>query len=267
MSELLSLGFMQRALVVGIMLGAISGFLGVFVVQRKMSFMGSGLSHAAFGGVALGILLGLEPMFVALPFTLLVAFFMIYIKKQTQLSADTTIGILFSLAMALGIVFLAMNENYSADAYAYLFGSILNVTVVDIIVVGVLTVVISVFGKIFWGRWAYSTFDQELAVSSKIPVELDEYLLTLLVALLITVSIKVVGMLLIGAYLIIPAAAARIIARSFYQMTILSSIIAATSSIFGLILSYFVDLPSGAVIILLQAFVLFLLAIAKKMLK
>ncbi len=264
MSELLSLGFMQRALAVGVMLGAISGFLGVFVVQRRMSFLGSGLSHAAFGGVALGIFLSVEPMFVALPFTLIIAFLIVYLKKQTRLAADTTIGILFSLAMALGIVFLALNENYSADAYAYLFGSILNVTITDIVVVVVLTLIISIFGKIFWGRWAYSTFDQELAISSKIPVELDEYMLTLLTALLIVVSIKVVGMLLIGAYLIIPAAAARIVARSFYKMTLLSSIIAVVSSIFGLILSYFIDLPSGAVIILLQTLILILLAILKK---
>lgn len=255
---------MQRAMIVGILLGAVSGFLGVFVVQRKMSFLGSGLSHAAFGGIAMGIFLGIEPMFLAIPFTLLIAVLMVFLKKKADISADTSIGILFSVAMAIGIIFLALNKNYSADAYSYLFGSILNVTAFDLGIVSVLTLIIAALGKIYWGRWAYSTFDMELARTSKLPVETDEYILTLLISLLIVVSIKVVGMLLLGAYLIIPAATARIVSRTFFQMSVLSIIFGALSSIVGLILSYFVDLPSGAVIIVLQAILLVVLLIAKK---
>ncbi len=264
MSEIFSLAFMQRAMIVGILLGAVSGFLGVFVVQRKISFLGSGLSHAAFGGVALGIFLGIEPMFLAIPFTLLIAFLMVFLKKKADISADTSIGILFSVAMAIGIIFLALNENYSADAYSYLFGSILNVSVFDLAIVAALSLIIAIVGKIYWGRWAYSTFDAELARTSKLPVETDEYILTLLISLLIVVSIKVVGMLLLGAYLVIPAATARIVSRTFFQMTLLSVLLGIVSSIGGLILSYFVDLPSGAVIILLQAILLIALLITKE---
>ncbi len=264
MSEVFSLAFMQRAMVVGILLGAVGGFLGTFVVQRKISFLGSGLSHAAFGGIAIGIFLGIEPMLLAIPFTLLIAVLMVFLKKKADISADTSIGILFSVAMAIGIIFLALNDNYSADAYSYLFGSILNVSVIDLWVVVTLTLVIAVAGKIHWGRWAYSTFDMELARTSKLPVETDEYVLTLLISLLIVVSIKVVGMLLLGAYLVIPAATARIVSRTFFQMSVLSIVIGAVSSIAGLILSYFVDLPSGAVIILLQAILLLVLLTAKR---
>jgi len=264
MSEIFSLAFMQRAMIAGILLGAVSGFLGVFVVQRKISFLGSGLSHAAFGGIAMGIFLGVEPMFLAIPFTLLIAVLMVFLKKKADISADTSIGILFSVAMAIGIIFLALNENYSADAYSYLFGSILNVSAIDLAVVAALSLIIAVIGKIYWGRWAYSTFDMELARTSKLPVETDEYILTLLISLLIVVSIKVVGMLLLGAYLVIPAATARIVSRTFFQMSVLSIVIGAVSSIGGLILSYFVDLPSGAVIILLQAILLIVLLIAKR---
>lgn len=264
MSEIFSLAFMQRAMIAGILLGAVSGFLGTFVVQRKISFLGSGLSHAAFGGIAIGIFLGIEPMLLAIPFTLLIAVLMVFLKKKADISADTSIGILFSVAMAIGIIFLALNENYSADAYSYLFGSILNVSAVDLAVVAALSLIIAVVGKIYWGRWAYSTFDTELARTSKLPVETDEYILTLLISLLIVGSIKVVGMLLLGAYLVIPAATARIVSRTFFQMSVLSIVIGAVSSIGGLILSYFVDLPSGAVIILLQAILLIVLLIAKR---
>ncbi len=247
---------MQRALVAGLILGAITGFFGVFVVQRKMSFLGSGISHAAFGGVALGLLLGVEPMLVAVPFSLIVAFLIIYLKNKTSLGSDTTIGILFSVAMALGIIFLALKTDYSADAYSYLFGSILSVFPSHLITISVIGVVVVFAAVRYWSRWAYSTFDSELALSDGVPVKTDEYILTLMIALIIVVSIKIVGMLLIGAYLIIPAAAARLVTRTFFQMTIVSVAVGALSSVAGLVLSYVIDLPSGAVIIMLQVVIL-----------
>lgn len=264
MDSLFALEFMQRAMIAGLLIGAITGFFGVFVVQRKLSFLGSGISHAAFGGVSLGILLGIEPMITAVPFSLIVAYLIVFIKNRTKLGSDTTIGILFSVAMALGIIFLAFNENYSADAYSYLFGSILSVFNLDLIIIGILSVITLVVGKLYWTRWAYSTFDSELALSDGLPVEKDEYILTVLISLIIVVSIKIVGMLLIGAYLIIPAAAARLISRTFFGMTVASVLIGGLSSLVGLILSYLVDLPSGAVIIIVQTIVLIVFSIFRK---
>lgn len=256
--------FMQRALAAGFILGAITGFFGVFVVQRKMSFLGNGISHAAFGGVALGLLLGVEPMFVAIPFSLLVAYLIILLKNKTSLGSDTTIGILFSVAMAMGVIFLALKEGYTSDAYSYLFGSILSVFPSDIYIITALGMLTIFIAQRYWSRWAYSTFDSELAMSDGVPVKIDEYILTLMIALIIVVSIKIVGMLLIGAYLIIPAATARLVTKTFFQMTIVSVAIGALSSIIGLVLSYLVDLPSGAVIIMFQVLLLIVLAGVRK---
>lgn len=264
MLELFTLEFMQRALLAGFLLGAITGFFGVFVVQRKMSFLGSGISHAAFGGVALGILLGIEPMITAIPFSLLVAFLIIYLKNKTSLGSDTSIGVLLSVAMAMGIIFLSINKNYSSDAYSFLFGSILSVSSWDIGIITVIGAIVIFVAKRYWSRWAYSTFDNELALSDGVPVKTDEYILTMMIALIIVVSIKIVGMLLIGAYLIIPAAVSRMLAKTFFTMTIYSIIIGAFSSTIGLLLSYIIDLPSGAVIIIFQVFLLIIASLYSK---
>ena len=133
MFELLTLPFMQRALIAGLLIGFLASYYGVFVVQRGLSFLGSGLAHAAFGGVALGLLLESEPLWIAVPFTIIVAIGITWVKNRTELGSDTTIGIFFSVSMALGIIFLFLRKQYSADAFTYLFGSILSVTVIDII--------------------------------------------------------------------------------------------------------------------------------------
>ena len=125
MFDLLTLPFMQRALIAGVLIGFLASYYGVFVVQRGLSFLGSGLAHAAFGGVALGLLLESEPLWIAVPFTIIVAIGITWVKNRTELGSDTTIGIFFSVSMALGIIFLYLRKQYSTEAFTYLFGSIL----------------------------------------------------------------------------------------------------------------------------------------------
>ena len=156
MLEALSLGFMQRALAAGTLTALIAGYYGVFVVQRGMSFIGSGLAHAAFGGVALALLLGGEPLWIAVPFTVIVALLITWVRDRTTLSLDTVIGVFFATAMALGIVFISRIPTYTTDAFTYLFGSVLSVTWTDlwaVLAVGV----IAAATLPLWGRWAYAT--------------------------------------------------------------------------------------------------------------
>ncbi len=248
---------MQRALIGGVLVGFLASYYGVFVVQRGLSFLGSGLAHAAFGGIALGLLLESEPLWIAVPFTILVAIGITWVKSKTTLGSDTTIGIFFSVSMALGIVFLFMRNQYSADAFTYLFGSILSVGYTDIFFSS-LVVITTIFFLPFWKRWAYSSFDRELAQADRIPVLFDDYVLSILIAVTIVVSIKLVGIVLIAAFLVIPAATARILSKSFSRMTIVSVIIGVLSAVVGLWISYYLDVPSGAAIILLQAGVFFI---------
>jgi len=252
MVEMLSLPFMQRAFIAGALVGFLASYYGAFVVQRGLSFLGSGLAHAAFGGVALGLLLHLEPLWIAAPFTVIVAIGIFWVKDRTQLGSDTAVGIFFSVSMALGVVFLFLRKDYSSDAFTYLFGSILAVMPMDIIVT-LFVVLLTLATLPLWRRWAYTAFDRELAETDHLPVRRDDYLLSILIAITIVVAIKVVGIVLIAAFLVIPAATARLISSTFRKMTILSIVFGTTGALVGLVLSYYLDVPSGAMIILLQA--------------
>lgn len=252
MLEPLALPFMQRALVGGLIVSVIAGYFGPLVVQRGMAFLGSGLAHAAFGGVALGLLLNAQPLWVALPFTVAVALGIVWLRERAGLASDTTIGIFFALSMALGIVFLSLKESYTSDAFTYLFGSLLAIGPADLwTAAGVLLLTLATLP--LWGRWAYATFDPSLARADRLPVLRDDYLLTAAVAVAVVTAIKLVGIVLIAAFLVMPAACARLFARTFTAMTVLSIAIAAAALAAGLFVSYFANLPTGPAIILTQA--------------
>jgi zinc transport system permease protein len=261
MIEVFTLPFMQRALIGGVLVGFLASYYGVFVVQRGLSFLGSGLAHAAFGGVALGLLLNTEPLWIAVPFTVLVALAISWVRDKTDLSNDTSVGIFFAVSMALGVVFLFLRQQYTDDAFTYLFGSILAVTNIDIYMALALVIITLLIWPL-WKRWAYATFDRELALTDRLPVVKDDYLLSILIAVTVVVAIKVVGIVLIAAFLVIPAAASRLVSRTFFKMTIVSVVIGITSVVIGLIVSYYLDVPSGAIIILFQA-ALFFVAMIK----
>ncbi len=251
MFEAFSLGFMQRALLAGTLVAFAASYYGVFIVQRGMSFMGNGLAHAAFGGVALGLLLGGEPLFVAVPFTVAVALLITFIRDKTTLSSDTVIGVFFAVSMALGIIFLSRLPTFTTDAFAYLFGSILAVGELDIWAAGSLAAIAAMTFPL-WGEWAYATFDRDAALADGLPVKSRDYLLSVLIALTIVVSAKVVGIVLISAFIVIPAAAARLVARRFFDMTAISIFTGIVCVAAGLAASYVFDAPSGAAIVLVQ---------------
>ena len=258
MIEALTYPFMQRALAAGVLVALLASYYGVFVVQRGLSFLGSGLAHAAFGGVALGLLIGLQPLWVALPFTILVALGITWIRDRTELGGDTAIGIFFAISVALGIIFLAWKQEYTENAFALLFGSILSVEWSDLwLTAGAMLLPIATWR--LWGRWAYATFDRELARADRLPVGRDDYFLAVLVAVAVVVAVKVVGIMLIAAFLVIPAASARLVARTFVGMTWLSMALGVGSTIVGLGTSYSLDVPSGAMIILVQALIFLIL--------
>ncbi len=262
MFEILTLPFMLRSLIAGVLVGFLASYYGVFVVQRGLSFLGSGLAHAAFGGVALGLLLNSEPLWIAIPFTVLVAIGIFWVRDKTELGSDTAVGIFFSVSMALGIVFIFLKKEYTSDAFTYLFGSILAVTKTDLKLTA-FVVILTLLSLPLWRRWAYVSFDRELAETDHLAVNRDDYLLSILIAVTVVVAIKVVGIVLIAAFLVIPAATARLLSKTFRRMTILSIIIGVISAFLGLWLSYYLDIPSGAAIILLQACLFFLFMIFK----
>jgi len=252
--EALSLPFLQRALVAGVVVGALGSYYGVFVVQRRLSFLGVGLSHAAFGGVALGLLLQVNPLWTALPTTVVVALGITWVTHRSVVSSDTAIGVFFAAAMAIGVVLLTFKESYTSDAFAYLFGSILAVRPADLWALGGIGLLAGATLPL-WGRWAYATFDRDLARADGVPVDRDDYVLVTLLAVTVVAAVKVVGIVLAAAFFVIPAAAARLLTRTFARMTVLAVGLGAATAAGGLWGSYALDLPSGATIILAQAVV------------
>lgn len=259
MMEVLQFPFLQRALLAGLLVGGLASYLGVMVVQRRLSFLGDGLAHAAFAGVALGLLLHEEPLWVAIPFALGVSLAITWVRERSNLGDDTAIGIFFAVSVALGVLFMSLRQGFAPDAVAYLFGSILTVTQTDLWVMGCIALGVALLAPV-WSHWAYATFDRELALADRQPVLLYDYLLSGLIALVVVVSVKVVGIVLIAAFIVIPAATARLLSRTFSAMTVISVVIGVFSVVPGLAAAYLFDVPAGSAIVLVQA-LLFALAL------
>lgn len=278
MDELLSLfsfAFMQRALLAGLVIAIMAGMAGTFVVQRGLSFLGDGLAHASFGGIALGALVAAfsgqsgilqYPLTLAVPFTLLTAVLIAWVRDRTQLGSDTVIGVFFAVTVALAVLFVSVipPERSSVDVFSLLFGSILAVSEVDLIVILAVFAVTVTSLCLLWPRLAYATFDSELAQTDGVRVRVLEYILFALTALIVVVSAQVVGVVLMAAYLVIPAAAARLISRSLAGMTVRAVLIGLVSTVSGLLLSFWLDVPSGSVIILTQALLFVLAALFRR---
>lgn len=258
MIDLLGYAFMQRALIAAVLVGVVCSVIGTYVVLKKMAFIGAGISHSAFGGVALGYLLGLSPIGVAIPFSLGTAMAIGWVSRKGKMPEDTAIGIFFASAMALGVVFIGLREGYNVDLFGYLFGSILAVSMSDIWLIlglglGVIAVVLLLFKEFF-----FMSFDEEMAAVSGLPTRTLYFVLLGLMALTVIISIKIVGIILVQALLVIPAAAAYQLTRNFVRMMLLAVLFGVGSGVLGLFLSYWLDLASGATIVLTAAVIFFI---------
>ncbi len=208
-AEMLSYQFMQNALAGGIMVSVLCAIVSFFVVLKRLSFIGVGISHSAFGGVALAALLGVNIMFGAVGFSLGMALFIAFLRQRGKLSEDTVIGILFAFTMALGIIFVGLSNSYNVDLFGYLFGSILSITRTDLWVILILGASVLILIALFFKELLFICFDEEMAAVYGIPVNALYTLLLSLIALTVVVAIKIVGIILVSAFLVIPAAASR----------------------------------------------------------
>ncbi len=258
MIEIIELEFMQNAFMAGIMLSLVLAVVSFFVVLRRMSFIGVGVAHSAFGGVALGALLGISPTLTAIGFAVVISNAIGYIGRQGKLSTDTAIGILFSLAMALGVIFIGMSDQYNVDLFGYLFGNILAITRQDLIIIAVLGSLVLLSLALFFKELLFVAYDREVAFVSGMPVVfLDHFFLTIL-ALSVVISMKIIGIILVSALLVIPGAAALQITNRYVSMIATSISIALISTIGGLLISYYADLASGATIVTTASFIFFI---------
>jgi ABC-type Mn2+/Zn2+ transport system permease subunit len=258
MIELLSFGFMQRALMASVIMGTVCSVIGVFVVLKGLSFIGAGTAHAAFAGVVLAYLLGLHPMIMAVCFGLATVWITGFLEEKGKMKLDVSIGILFTSTMALAILFIGFLKSYNAEIYGYLFGSILSVTRTDLWIIAALGAGVLATVFLFYKEFHFIAFDREMAEAAGIPARILYYLLISLIALTVVVSLKPVGAILVFAMILIPAATAYQWTYSMNAMMGMSILFGVLTSAGGVFLSFYLNLPSGAVIVLLATLLFFL---------
>ena len=253
--------FLLRALAGGIGIAVLAGPLGSFVVWRRMAYFGDTLAHSALLGVTLGFLLGVNPTVGVMAVCVALALLLVGLQERRSLAADTLLGILSHASLSLGLVALAFLETLRVDLMAYLFGDILSVTAADLAwIYGGGAVAMTGLG-LLWRRLLAVTVDEELARVEGLPVRALRLAFMLLIALVIAIAMKIVGMLLITSLLIIPAATARRFSRTPEQMAGLAAVLGAVAVSGGLTASLLWDLPAGPSVVVAAA-ALFLLSSA-----
>ncbi|MBW1917226.1 MAG: metal ABC transporter permease [Deltaproteobacteria bacterium] len=261
MANFLPLDFFQRALLAGVMLSLLCGMLSVFVILRRMAFIGVGISHSAFGGVALGFLLGIDPLWTGVGFSVVVALLIEWVRSQGRLEEDAAIGIFFAAAMALGVVFLHFSRTYNVDVFGVLFGNILAIGEDQLMQILIVTLVVLATMMAIFKELVFLSFDEEMAWVSGVPVEALRCLFLVIMALVIIASIYLVGIILVSALMVIPGAIARNLTQKIRTMVAVSISAALGSTLGGLYFSYQVDWPSGATVVLLLSLLFIMVAL------
>ncbi|MGB4204624.1 MAG: metal ABC transporter permease [Bacteroidales bacterium] len=257
--ELISYSFFSKALLAALLASISCGIAGTYIVARRKVFIAGGITHASFGGIGMGYFFGINPMLGGAAFGLLSALGIEFISKKTEIREDSAIGIIWSFGMALGIIFIFLTPGYAPNLMTYLFGNILTVSDADINFMIILCSLLILFFILFYRIILFTSFDEEYAQSHKLPVNTFNYILIALVALVIVLNIRVIGIILVISYLTLPQSAANLLTRNFKHIIIYSVIFGVLGSITGLYISYLADLPSGAIIIFV--FVVLYLAI------
>lgn len=248
-AELLEYKFIVNSLLAGILASITCGIIGTYIVTRRMVFLSGGITHSSFGGIGLGYYLGFNPIISAAIFGVLSALGIEFISKRSNIREDSAIGILWSFGMAVGIMFVFLTPGYAPNLMSYLFGSILTVSILDIFLMSVLALILVLFFVFFYRVILFVSYDQEFAKTHKIAVSLINYILIALVALTIVLNIKVVGIILVISLLTIPQSIANLFSKNFKNIIILSIVIGLVGAFLGLVISYKINIPSGASII------------------
>lgn len=247
--DLLQYTFFQHALLGSLLASIACGLVGTYIVTRRLVFISGGLTHASFGGIGLGLYTGISPILSAALFAVLSAFGVEWLSKRKDMREDSAIAVFWTLGMALGIMFTFLSPGFAPDLSAYLFGNILTITASDIALLGVLSVVLAVFFGLYLRPIVSIAFDREFARSQGLPVGFFEYALMLFIALTIVACLRMVGIVLVISLLTIPQMTANLFSHRFHRIIWLSIGIGYLSCLGGLLLSFYLNVPSGASII------------------
>lgn len=258
MMDLLQYNFFQNALLGSLLTAIACGIVGTYIVSRRLVFISGGITHASFGGLGLGFYLGMNPILVALVFSILSAFGVEWVSKTQNVREDSAIAGIWSLGMALGVIFIFLTPGYTPNLSAYLFGNILTIASSDILWIASLAGVLILFFGLFLRTIVYVAFDRDFAVTQHLPVKWVEYAMMFFIAVTIVLSIRLVGIMLLMSLLTLPQITVNLFTADFRKIIWGSIGIGFAGCVAGLVLSYYLNVPSGACIILVLV-ILFLL--------
>ena len=247
--ELFNYTFFQHALLGSLFASIACGIIGTYIVTRRLVFISGGITHASFGGIGIGLYMGISPILAAAVFSVLSAFGVEWLSKRKDMREDSAIAVFWTFGMAIGIIFSFLAPGFTPDLSAFLFGNILTITLTDIWMLVILSIILIGFFYFFLTPVIYIAFDREYARSQRIPVRLFEYILMMFIALTIVACLRMIGIVLVISLLTLPQMTANLFTHSFKKIIFMSIGIGFICCSGGLLLSYQLQVPSGAAII------------------
>jgi zinc transport system permease protein len=248
LGELLRLAFVQRAIIVGVLVALVASMLGILVVLKRASFFGDALAHASLTGVAIGLLTGVSPVVTAGVYAALVALALPYLSRKSLLPLDSLLGFVLPFSVGLGVILIATLPGYQPELVSYLFGSVLAVSWREVGLLAVLVlVVVGVMVK-WWKELVFVGFDEDYARIARLKVDWLNWLYYVLLAVSIVVGIRLVGVVLVNSLLVIPAGTSRMFAKSLRQMYLVTPLVSVGVTLLGILAALVIDVPTGPAI-------------------
>ena len=253
--EIFKQDFMIKALITGIFIAISCSLLGVFLVLKNMSLIGDGLAHVSFAAIAIGLLVSDKPIIISIPIVIVASFLVLLLKEKAKIDADATIGLLSSFSIAVGVIIASVAKGFNIDLFSYLFGSILFISPSEMILSGLLAIILIVLVLLFYNDLFSITFDENFAKISGIKVRRVNYLLSVLISVTIVLGIRIVGTMLISSLIVFPSVSALQISKGFKRTLMFSVLFSMIAVVLGIIFSYILNVPTGALIVVVNAII------------
>ncbi|NLV77179.1 MAG: metal ABC transporter permease [Tissierellia bacterium] len=263
--EALQQDFILRGIVVGSLIAISSSFLGIFLVLKKHSMIGDGLAHVSFATVAIALLLNKSPLIISIPLVILSSFLILKLDEKADIHGDAAIGLISSLAIAVGVLISSISKGFNVDLFSYLFGSILVISKMDLILSIILSIIVILIICIFYNSLFAITYDEEFANVLGINSKFINYLISTLTSITVVLGIRIVGTMLISSMIIFPTVTALQVSNSFNSTILISSIVSIISVIMGTFISYIFNLPTGATIVIINGMFFLLFFLIRKL--
>lgn len=267
MFDFLQYEYIQYALGIGLALGISAAFISPYLVFTEQALIADGLAHVSFTGIIIGVLLSSQPLYFAIPFSILATIFIKFLGEVKSINGDAAIGVVSSSALAIGFIIISISDGFNRSIEGMLVGSILTIPKSDLIIAYIVAIIVIVFITIFYRPLLSLTFDKEYAAFSKVKTRILSYIIAVLTTLFVVIGVSTIGILLISALIIFPSLIASQLSHSFKSTLIIGAIVSSITVVFGIILSYFLGTPAGSTIVVVYLGILLAILFINKLKK